>query len=129
MELSGAAVYYFDPDVSGEISIVDLIPYLGSALKKDDVGAAYKAEMTDLASVAAAEVAADPDVILVITGSDDEAERTAIIESYADNPLWAGLSATQNGTIVALPYLVNPNLSTAVDMMNLTKDALIEAAE
>ncbi|MFI3176311.1 MAG: ABC transporter substrate-binding protein [Eubacteriales bacterium] len=190
LELSGAAVYYFDSDLSGEISIVDLIPYLGNVLGKEEIGNDYKEYITELAAERAATVAdstdiktaliiqegdtisaainasgygsmlllleieniipddlpgsdsgsfvtydmeeitaADPDLIFVILSATDEEERAAAIESYKENPLWSGLSAVQNGTFIALPANVNPNLSTTVDMLELTTQAILATAE
>lgn len=49
-------------------------------------------------------VAADPDVILVVTmGSDEEAALGYLEEHFESNPAWAGLSAVQNGRYEVLP--------------------------
>ena len=49
-------------------------------------------------------VAADPDVILVVTmGGDEEAALGYLEEHFESNPAWAGLSAVQNGRYEVLP--------------------------
>lgn len=41
LEQSGAVVYYFDPDKVGEIPLVELTPYIGKLLGKEDVADEY----------------------------------------------------------------------------------------
>lgn len=49
-------------------------------------------------------VAADPDMILVVTmGSDEEAALGYLEEHFESNPAWVGLSAVQNGRYEVLP--------------------------
>lgn len=49
-------------------------------------------------------LAADPDVILVVTmGSDEEQALAYLEEHFESNPAWAGLSAVQNGRYILLP--------------------------
>lgn len=42
LELAGCPVYFFDPDAVGDVSIVDLTPFIGNLLGKSDDGNAYK---------------------------------------------------------------------------------------
>lgn len=49
-------------------------------------------------------VAADPDVILVVTmGSDEQEALSYLEEHFESNPAWAGLSAVKNGRYELLP--------------------------
>ncbi len=48
LELAGCPVYFFDPDSTGEISIVDLTPFIGELLGKSDAGKEYKSKIMTL---------------------------------------------------------------------------------
>lgn len=50
LELVGCPVYFFDPDATGEISIVDLTPFIGDLLGKTDAGNQYAENIRSLAS-------------------------------------------------------------------------------
>jgi iron complex transport system substrate-binding protein len=45
LELAGCPIYFFDPDAIGEISIVDLTPFIGDLLGKKNAGDDYKAKI------------------------------------------------------------------------------------
>lgn len=47
---SGAAVYYFDPDLFGEIPLIDIVPYFGEILGKSKAGNEYKKEIEKFAA-------------------------------------------------------------------------------
>lgn len=49
LEQSGAAVYFFDPDKVGEISVVDLNVYLGKLLDREEEGRKYVESIYSLA--------------------------------------------------------------------------------
>ncbi|HOR80762.1 MAG TPA: ABC transporter substrate-binding protein [Sphaerochaeta sp.] len=49
LEQSGAAVYFFDPDKVGEISVVDLNIYLGKLLDREEEGRKYVESIYSLA--------------------------------------------------------------------------------
>lgn len=42
LELAGCPIYFFDPDAVGDISIVDLTPFIGDLLGKPDAGEDYR---------------------------------------------------------------------------------------
>lgn len=48
-------------------------------------------------------IAADPDVILVVTMGDEQEALDYLAANFESNPAWAGLSAVQNGRFVVLP--------------------------
>lgn len=50
LELVGCPVYFFDPDATGEISIVDLTPFIGELLGKPDAGNKYRKDIKSLAA-------------------------------------------------------------------------------
>lgn len=49
LELAGCPIYFFDPDATGEVSIVDLTPFVGDLLGKPDAGKEYKSEILKIA--------------------------------------------------------------------------------
>lgn len=49
LELASCPIYFFDPDATGDISIVDLTPFLGEMLGKTIEGEQYKEEIMSLA--------------------------------------------------------------------------------
>ncbi len=50
LELADCPVYFFDPDSTGEISIVDLTPFIGELLDKSSAGDEYKSSIMTLAT-------------------------------------------------------------------------------
>lgn len=48
-------------------------------------------------------IAADPDVILVVTMGDEQEALDYLSTNFETNPAWAGLTAVQNGRFVVLP--------------------------
>ena len=42
LELAGCPIYFFDPDAVGEVSIVDLTPFIGDLLGKAEAGQDYR---------------------------------------------------------------------------------------
>jgi iron complex transport system substrate-binding protein len=49
LELAGCPVCFFDPDATGEISIVDLTPFVGELMGREGEGNQYKQEVLSLA--------------------------------------------------------------------------------
>ncbi len=46
--LADCPIYFFDPDATGEISIVDLTPFVGELLGKPDAGDEYKSQIMEI---------------------------------------------------------------------------------
>lgn len=49
LEIANCPIYFFDPDSTGEISIVDLTPFVGELLGVPNAGDAYRLQIMDLA--------------------------------------------------------------------------------
>lgn len=49
LEIAGCPIYFFDPDSTGEISIVDLTPFVGDLLGIPNAGETYRTQIMDLA--------------------------------------------------------------------------------
>lgn len=74
-------------------------------------------------------IKANPDLVLVITNTKDKEANKKIIASYKKNPLWAGMITGNNTKIIPLPFSVNPNRSTAEDMLTATYEAILKLSQ
>lgn len=58
LELADCPIYFFDPDATGEISIVDLTPFVGELLGKPDAGDKYKLQIMGIGNDLKEEISA-----------------------------------------------------------------------
>lgn len=71
-------------------------------------------------------LAADPDVILIRPTSNDSQHNKRRLASYLDNPLWAGLTAVQNGRVFMLPFRLHPGRATVPEMYEMAAQVILE---
>lgn len=71
-------------------------------------------------------LAADPDLIFIMTNSKDRKENQRILRQFKADAKWRTLGAVKNGRVLILPFAVNPNRSAAEAMLEKTAEAILE---
>ncbi len=71
----------------------------------------------------------NPDIIFIVTSSNDSDANQQILDSYMSNPLWSELDAAKNGNLMILPYSVNPNRSSPEKIIETVAELLLSTVE
>ncbi|MCI7404655.1 MAG: ABC transporter substrate-binding protein [Pyramidobacter sp.] len=74
-------------------------------------------------------LAADPDLVFIVTNSKDRKENQRILRQFKADVKWQTLGAVKNGRVLILPFAVNPNRSAAEVMLEKTAEAILENAK
>ena len=74
-------------------------------------------------------LASNPDIVFIMTTSNDPENNKAILEKFKNDPQWAALNAVKNNRFLILPFSVNPNRSTSENMVKTMAAAILEGAE
>lgn len=94
LEKSGAVVYYFDPDKVGDIPLIEVTPYIGKLVGKEDIGAKYQQAVYDTANKLKQKI------------SDATGIKTGIIIQDGDS-IVAAQSASGYGSMLSLLGIEN----------------------
>jgi iron complex transport system substrate-binding protein len=91
----------------------------------DDLPNAKKASFVayDIESI----ITGNPDVVFILTTSNDAEANQAILQKYKADPQWASINAVKNNKIFILPFAVNPNRSTPEVMIKKTAETILSS--
>jgi len=71
----------------------------------------------------------NPDIVLIMAGSNDKEQNKALLQKYVNDPKWAGMDAVKNGRVMILPFKVNPNRSSRQDMIRITAETILSSVK
>jgi len=67
----------------------------------------------------------DPEIIMILSSSNDQAYNDIVLRDFKADTRWAGLYAVRNNNVVVMPFRVNPNRAPRENMVRYIAQAIL----